>query len=120
MNEVKGCPEMVKWEKEITPNSFEVKIDPKPLKKLHRMSDLSITAAYEPFESTHSIANVLSKSLTTIEFYPPPLFLMSPRTKIYAAKDIRRMKGYLSSFEPVEVEGEEPQMSIGITITERL
>lgn len=58
----------------------------------------------------------LDEGMQTITFFGPPLFIMSPRTKIYKAADIKKFKGYLSSFKPEGFIGEN-EFSYSTTLT---
>lgn len=81
-----------------------------PHKQLGEIIDAEV-ARYEP---SHIQTCIESQEIV---IYPPPLFVFSPNQPVYVAKDIRRFKGYLSKFEPVnQGEGEEPQMSITIEV----
>lgn len=81
-------------------------------KSLHSLTPITLTAAYEP--EKHAFSEMMGE-LQDITIYPPPLYIMSPRMKIYDAKSIRHFKGYINKCMPSEaIECETPEMTITI------
>jgi hypothetical protein len=71
-------------------------------RQLKTLTSVTTVRAYEPVD-----IESLDVGMQDITVYPPPLFIMSPRIKLYKAADIVRFKGYLSKFEPegLDVDG---------------
>lgn len=85
------------------------------LKPLKPLADVGLLRAYDPAAPLSVFVDNLE--LQEITVYPPPLFTMSPRIKVYLAGDIRKFKGYLSGFKPGEsVEMGTLEASCDITI----
>lgn len=73
-----------------------------------------MTASYDA-DSLKKICS--SWGETDITIYPPPMFLMSPRTKVYLAKDVKKFKGHLSNFQPSDMPMDIPPEGEGIEVT---
>lgn len=89
-------------------------------KQLKSLEDFTATAAYDPKD----VKEMLDfDTIITITIMPPPLFIMSPRIKLYAAKDIKvhTFKGHIGNFQPEVFDEEgEPVASLTITPTEEI
>lgn len=118
------------FEKEVVPAAVNAELDdlcrtldvPKRILS-GRPIKFTWSAAYEQYARVRdeawrkTIQEAFAAKMQDIVIYPPPLFMFPKRMMAYRAKDIRRYKGYLSSFKPVGmVEGETPQMSFGFTL----
>lgn len=108
---------------------WEKPVQPPPLV----FDEIKHTMRSEQFDSvkplTHGLINVaygppelvpLPECEQEITVYlGPPIFIMSPRIKIYRKEQIVRMKGFLSSFVPDGAsEQGEPEATLTIEITE--
>lgn len=82
-------------------------------KQLKPVSDVSITGVYDPEDVVKEFSGL---PLQDFEIMPAvPLYLMSPRIRVYRAQDIIRFKGYLSKFEVVEARQQDgPEVVITI------
>lgn len=82
-------------------------------KKLKCDEEIVLNVNYEPDTSLRDLLEVEQE----ITIYPPPLFIMSPRTKLYDAKSIIRFKGYLSKLEFQDTVEFGPEMTITVKAT---
>jgi len=120
VNRAKEAEEAHAWYlKEVLPftKSVEELLTNTRIGHLHKLDGrFTASCEYRPEDVTVPF-NLPSQ---TIEIYPPPTYIMSPRTRLYRASDIIRMRGHLwscmfpSSFE----NGERPEATITITPTE--
>jgi len=101
------------WEKEVVPGT--VPTVQYQVKRLRPLAEVQARAAYDPRDYSRLLERLPGD--TTIVVYPPPLFIMSPRTRVYLAKDIQTYKGYLHSFKPSDQGVGEPALSCLISVT---
>lgn len=89
--------------------------EPKALKTLE---EYHIVISYAFEDVALKRLEEMAKELQDITIYPPPLYLMSPRIRLYQAQDIIRLKGYMKVMMPDRIkEMDEPTMTITITPT---
>lgn len=101
--------EPVQWEKEVTP--LLAYDDVPSFGKFSDMFSATVTVPYDP------VVKMLTGEVQKISVRPEvPLFLFSPRTRVYRAEDCADFRGQLSKFEPCErVTEDGPEAEVTVT-----
>ena len=84
-----------------------------PPKRLKAITPVEATASYDP-----SVTSELTGA-QRITVYLPPLWIMSPGIRVYRARDVIPFDGYLSSFEPANVDDAESPVTVMTLTVER-
>ncbi len=101
----------VEWEKEVKPDGGVSEVY--SYGKFSELFETSFGAPYDPL----TVAKMLSGEAQEIVVRPAvPLFLFSPRTRVYLAEDVVKFRGYLSEFKP-DLVGEDGEPEAEVTIT---
>jgi hypothetical protein len=90
--------EITSFEKQWADLLIEEAKNIQPMAVLKTLPSMTFDRAYNPYDLPEAFD--LRDRLQDITIYPPPLFIMSPRMKIYDAKSIVKAKGYLDLFVP--------------------
>ncbi len=105
------------WEKVVRPPQDQGVSPARTFPERTLESGQFVKGAYDPRYYEETLKG-MEGQIDEFVVYPPPLFIMSPRTKIYLVEDIRHFKGYLNKFTPSQNSEGEPEMEVTITITE--